>query len=315
MKKILLTSIIALSAGVIFAQGQMGNSDMENWEIVVGSDVEPVNWNSFLTAQGSLSGLAANQIEKSPDARPGSTGTSSARIWTRDAGFNIKANGVLTTGIINMESITAADPSNNNQSLIADPNFSEALTDTPDSVVFWAKYNAASGASQARMRATLHDNFDYTDPETGASASHVVATSEINYTPTTGWVRMAVAFNYSGPATGNTHVLITFASNATPGGGDVNDEVFIDDVELIYNTGNVSELTDDFSVAMDNSQNVINVLTKNAPTGDYEIYSITGELVQVGKISSSIPFDSKRGMYFIRIKSEGRLHTYEIYKN
>jgi len=234
MKRILLLTLSAVLAGSVSAQGQIGNSDMENWESV-GGDSEPVNWNSFLSAQGSLSGFSANQIEESTDVRPGSTGTSSARIWTRNAGFGVKANGNMTLGRINMGSVTPSSSDNYNISLTADPNFSEELTDTPDSIVFWVKYNAADGNSEARMKATLHDNYDYRDPEDAAASAHVVATAELNYSPTGGWVRKAVAFDYSGPATGNTHILVTFASNATPGGGDVDDEVYIDDIELIYN--------------------------------------------------------------------------------
>lgn len=316
MKRILLVSIITLSAGAICAQGQIANSDMETWEVVLGSDVEPVNWNSFLTAQGGLTGFAANQIEESSDVRPGSAGTSSARIWSRDAGFSVIANGNLTVGRINMGSITASDPANHNISLTADPDFSEALTDAPDSIVFWAKYTAGSGSSEARMKATLHDDFDYTDPETGTSADHVVATAELNYPPTTGWQRFAVAFDYSGPASGNTYILVTFASNAIPGGGDANDEVFIDDVELIYSgTGSVVELINAFDVAMDNETDVINILSKDQLSGEFEIYNTAGSLIKSGKLASSISFDNEPGMYFVRILTRNNAYSFEIYKN
>ncbi|MFT5778484.1 MAG: hypothetical protein ACI837_001440 [Crocinitomicaceae bacterium] len=239
MKRILLFTVTALLAGSVSAQGQIGNSDMELWESVA-SDEEPVNWNSFLSAQGPLTGFAANQIEQSSDIRPGSGGTKSARIWSRDAGFGVVANGNMTVGRINMGSITPSDPANHNVSLTADPLFSETLSDMPDSIAFWVKFNAASGSSDARMKSTLHTNNDYTDPETGASATYIIATAEVNFPPTSGWVRMAIAFNYAGPATLNTHILVTFASNATPGGGAPDDEVYIDDVSLIYNgTGGV----------------------------------------------------------------------------
>lgn len=235
MKRILLFTLTAVLTSNVSAQGQIGNSDLELWE-PVSSAFEPVNWNSFLTAQGSFTGFAANQIEESADVRPGSPGTKSARIWTRNAGFGIKANGNMTLGRINMGSSTANSPDNHNISLTSDPLFSEALTDMPDSIVFWVKYNAANNASQARMKATLHDTYNYKDPEDATSTTHKVASAVLNYSPT-GWTRKAVAFDYSGPATANTFILVTFASNATPGGGDVDDEVWIDDIQLIYNGG------------------------------------------------------------------------------
>lgn len=236
MKKILLFSLATtVMAGGAWSQTQIGNSDMENWETVSGSDQEPVNWNSFLTAQGQFNNFAANQIAQDPDVRPGSTGTSSARIWARDAGFGITANGNMTLGRINMGAISANDPNNYNISLTADPDFSETNSDMPDSIVFWAKFNANNGSEEARMKATLHTNNDYRDPEDATSSTWVVATAVHNFAPTNGWVRFSIPFDYSGPASGNTHILVTFTTNKTPGGGDPNDEVFVDDVELIYN--------------------------------------------------------------------------------
>ncbi len=316
MKRILLFALTAVLASNVSAQGQIGNSDMEMWETVA-SDSEPVNWNSFLSAQGTLVSAAANQIEESSDVRPGSTGTKSARIWTRSV-FGVKANGNMTLGRVNMGSITPSSTDNHNLSLTADPLFSEALTDMPDSIVFWVKYNAAGGSSEARMKATLHDTYDYTDPETGTSADHVVATAVMNYSPT-GWTRMAVAFDYSGPATANTFILVTFASNAIPGGGDANDEVFIDDVELIYNIGGITVSTLDpttFTVAMDNDLNVINIFSELDINGQYEyvIYNAVGQKVQSGDMATSIPFEAKSGIYFFHINTASGSYKYEIYK-
>ncbi len=245
MKKNLLFVVSILSAGALFAQGQIGNSDMEQWENVAGSDQEPVNWNSFLTASGSFNWAADNQVESSSDIRPGSSGSLSARIWSRDAGFGVTAQGNLTVGQVNMGSASASNSANHNISRTADSDFSETLTDMPDSLVAWVKYNANNSGSQARVKATLHDDYDYRDPEDATSATHVVATAELNYSPTNGWVRISIPFNYSGPASGNTHILITFASNSVPGGGDVNDEVFIDDIELIYNTSTPTDTDGD----------------------------------------------------------------------
>ncbi len=378
----ILFSFSALLAGNISAQTQIGNSGFETWEAVAG-DFEPTNWNSFLSAQGTFIAFAANQIEESSDVRPGSTGVKSARIWTRNAGFNVKANGNMTLGRINMGSTTANNPANHNLSLTADPNFSEALTDTPDSIVFWVKYNAASGSSMARMKASLHDDYDFRDPEDAASTPHKVASAELNFSPT-GWTRKAVAFDYSGPATTNTYILLTFASNSIPGGGDVDDEVFIDDVQLIYNNAgptdtdgdgvtdgdeatdatnpndlcsfilasqtvapsstwnstdcdfdgvsNSQEVTngtnplvnnnnsvngldqDGMSVAMNNTTNVISVIAENEVSGEYAIYSTTGQMVQAGTVTNAIAFDAESGIYFMHLITNSGSYKFEIYK-
>lgn len=382
MNKLLLFSFSALIAGNISAQSQIGNSDFETWESVA-SDFEPTNWNSFLSAQGSFTAFAANQIEESADVRPGSTGVKSARIWSRSAGFGIIANGNMTLGRINMGSTTANNPANHNLSLTANPLFSEPMTDTPDSIVFWVKYNAASGSSEARMKAALHDTYDYRDPEDANSTPHKVASAELNFTPT-GWVRMSVAFDYTGPATSNTFILLTFASNSVPGGGAADDEVFIDDVQLIYNgagpvdtdgdgvtdgdeasdqtnpndqcsfilasqtlapsstwnstdcdfdgvsnsqevlngtnplvNNNISVNSLDqegLRIAMDNSSNVISVLSENEVSGDYAIYSTSGQMVQAGTLSSTIAFDAEAGIYFMHILTKSESYKFEIYK-
>jgi len=225
----------ALIGGLSFSQQQIGNGDMETWEAVA-SDFEPVNWNSFLSAGGPQVGFADNQIEQSSDVRPGTTGTSSARIWSRGILFNtIIANGNVTLGKINMGSTSASNQENHNYTVTGDPDFSEALQDSPDSLVVWVKFNANDGAEEAKVKAVIHDDYDYEDPEDAASGAHVVATAVVEFTSTSGWVRLSIPFDYSGPSNTPEYIILTATTNKTPGGGDADDELFIDDVELIYN--------------------------------------------------------------------------------
>ncbi len=315
MKRILLITLIFSGMNFSFGQQQIGNSDFENWEAVAGEE-EPVNWNSFLTAQGDLNGFAANQIESSSDVRPGSAGTKSCRIWSRSA-FTIIANGNVTLGRINMGSVTPTSTSNYNISLTGNPDYSQALTDQPDSIVFWAKFTPNGGSGNARMKATLHDAYDYRDPEDTPAAAHVVATAVLNYPSTGGnWVRFAVPFVYSGPASGNTHILVTFTTNMTPGGGDADDEVLVDDVELIYNPVGVTELSKGgFIVSMDNVSNFINVYGKDELTGSYAVYNAVGQEVQTGDLASKIEFDKEFGIYYVHLTTEKGVYTFEILKN
>lgn len=245
-KKLLLIALFA-PFGLLAtkAQTQIVNGDMELWDNVGANTEEPQQWNSFMTANctlgGFICGIAQNkQVQRSTEVRPGSTGTYSARIWSRDAGLAI-ANGNLTTGKINMGSSTANNPSNFNFTDRSNAAFRTALTARPDSIVFWAKYqpNNNSTTLTARMKAAIHDDYNYRDPEDAAASSHVVGSAELNYTRTHDgtnyvWKRFSVPFNYSGPATTPAYILITFTSCSTPGGGAGNDQVWIDDVELKY---------------------------------------------------------------------------------
>jgi hypothetical protein len=237
MKKTLL--VFAVITGSIFsstAQQQIGNGSLEEWENLGTATVEPMNWNSFKTGTGDVASLfGSTTLARSTDTRPGTTGSYSARIWSKST-LGIVANGNLTLGQIHMGSSTPSSSSNYNFSKISDSNFSETLTDTPDSIVFWVKFNAASGSSLARMHAIIHDAYELRDPIDAGSSPYVVATAVLNYPPTnSGWVRKSVPFNYAGPAVNVQFILLTFSTNQTPGGGSAGDEVFIDDVQLIYN--------------------------------------------------------------------------------
>ena len=313
MKKILLLTIITSACSFSFGQGQIGNSDMEQWE-TVSSDEEPVNWNSFLTATGSWAWAASNQIEQSADVRPGSAGTKSCRIWSTSS-FSIIANGNVTLGQVNMGSTTPSSPDNYNFSKTSDPNHSETLTDTPDSIVFWVKTNAGLNGN-ARMKSTLHDSYDYRDPEDATAALHVVATAVLNFAPVANWTRMAVAYDYSGPASGNTHILVTFTTNEIPGGGSANDEVFIDDIELIYNTNSVDELNNDGIIAsMNNSANSIVISSPSELNGNYEIFNTLGQSVQSGSLENEIQFNQISGVYFIHITMNDKTYNFQLLKN
>lgn len=227
-----ITTSIAINA-----QTQIGNSGFENWESVSGGS-EPANWNGFLTASGGFAWAAESQLGESTDVRPGSTGTKSARIWSRDA-FGIIANGNVTLGQINMGSTSPTSTSNYNKTVTGNANHSEAMTAIPDSIVFWVKFTPNGHSQNARMKAAIHDNYEYRDPEDATATTHVVASAIANFPNTGGqWVRKSVPFNYTGPATSVNYLLVTFTTNETPGGGAENDQLWIDDVELIYNPAN-----------------------------------------------------------------------------
>src|SRR5690554_51681 len=146
----------------------------------------------------------------------------------------------MTIGRINMGSSTATDDSNFNYTNTTDPDFNQALTGKPDSLVVWVKYNPVEATSQARISATIHDNYNHRDPEDAAASPHKVAQAILNYGSTNNqWSRISIPFDYVGPSTDAQYILITFTTSSTAGGGDANDEVFIDDLELIYNANEV----------------------------------------------------------------------------
>lgn len=316
MKKVLLIALISSGVSLVNAQTQIGNSDFEQWETANGG--EPVNWNSFESADGTWSSFAGDQVDQSSDVRPGSSGTSSAKITARNPIGSTIANGNLTTGKIRMGSTDPSSSDNYNRTVTSDPDFSEAITDMPDSIVFWVKLSIGAG-EEGRVKATLHDNYDYRDPEDGTAAAHVVASAVRNFGATTGWVRQSVPFVYSGPASSVEYILVTFTTNKNPGGGAETDVFLLDDVELIYNpaSSGISEIDnkDGIVVSMDESKDLINIISNNELKGDYTIFNSIGQEVQLGDISSTVEFNGKPGVYFIHLNTNGKAYSFKFMKN
>ena len=312
MKKVLLSTALMATINFGWAQTQIGNSGFENWETVAGGDEEPTNWNSFLTATGSMTWAADNQIESSTDVRPGSSGTASCRIWSRDV-FSIIANGNVTLGRINMNSATPTDASNYNATVTTDANFSEAITDSPDSIVFWAKFDPNGHTQNARMKATLHDSYNYRDPEDGTSTTHVVASVDTNFTQASPvWTRYSCAFDYSGPASGPQFILVTFTTNETPGGGAGDDVLWIDDVELIYNPVSVNENSQsEVLVFFSNAGEKLNFKSDGAVK--FEVFDMTGKRIISGE-STSVDFNYPKGAYIVKTNLNGQTATTKVIK-
>lgn len=312
------------------AQNQVNNSGFETWKDVGNATEEPAQWNSFKSASGDsfLLTFAQQQVKRSTLTRPGSTGSYSCLIWSRSI-LSIVANGNVTTGQLNMGSSTANDPSNYNITRTADTALSEALNAHPDSIVFWAKFKpvSASGDS-ARMRAVIHDNYDYRDPSASdANApSHLVGEATIHFSSTDGqWQRFSIPFAYPGPATSPDYILITFTTNKTPGGGSGGDSLYIDDLSLVYsgsssNGNSTIDPSENFFVYTDDNDIIIDLSFDQPRTSKIEMYNMSGQLIYKTQITAQavqhfIGLDQfKSGIYVVSANTEdGRKFSQKVY--
>ena len=254
MKKI-FTLIMCFSALTMSAQDkpQIQNSDFEDWSNVTDKNHAPNGWNSFETADGTLASLAsAQQVTQSTDVRPGSTGKSSAKIYSRHIKFGPLdfgyAQGNMTIGRIHAGYASANNVENYNYSDTSNDDYSCKLGVMPDSIVFWAKFVPTDDTFTARISAIVHDDYNYktlcTDEFDAAdteNASHAVAKAILNFTTVKDadgnaqWVRYSIPFSTDGcTATSPDYIIVNLSTNSTPGGGGDNDELYIDDMELIY---------------------------------------------------------------------------------
>ena len=241
----IITVIDDINAGIT----QIGNGDFEDWRNVTSSNHAPNNWNSFETAEGEqASNAKAQQVAMVEGGRPGSDGLYCVDIYSRNMtilGASVaKPNGNLTLGCINAGSMSADSAPNHNFSRISDASKSETISMIPSAIKFWAKYVPNSESSKARMAATVHDAYDYityskAEYDNNANKAHAIAQAELNFSKKGDgeWEEITVPFTRTGNAIGTQmYIVVNFTTYASPTGGGASDHLYIDDVELIYDT-------------------------------------------------------------------------------
>lgn len=236
---------------------QFENPGFEQWDNNSATE-EPTGWNSYPSANCTMwvgcSSAKARRHERSNNVRPGSTGQYSCRIYSTSV-LGVVANGALTSGQMQLASLNTSSSENGNRTLKDNNDFNHRLNAKPDSIVFWAKVNNASNASEACCHLYIHDNYNLQDPLAGNQAgyeSHIVGkVPSYNFTNVTGgvsvdnsgWRRHSSPIYYDGcPSNDPQFVLVTFSTNYQAMAGSAGDELFIDDIEFIYNA-NLSSIT------------------------------------------------------------------------
>lgn len=240
---------------------QIPNGDFETWEFD-GANL-PNNWNSFQTADGSWSGTAYSkkdrQVAQSGEARPGSRGSKSCKIWAREINAIVVkaiAQGNLTTGRVHAGSTTATDKNNYNYS---DRDGSTTLngrtnpcamqfTGMPDSIVVWAKFVPTKDLTDypnAKISAVIHDDHDYisyglSSNDNATNKGYVVA-SAVKLIDKNGgnWQRISLPFVYTSNKNAK-YIQLNASTNSYPGKGSANDALYLDDIEVIYNNVTLS---------------------------------------------------------------------------
>lgn len=312
------SSSIVLSAQAITANYAITNGGFEgSW-----SGNEPQGWHSFKTATGDYASFVTGntgQFQQSTDTRPGSTGSYSAQLQSKTL-MGIIANGNCTNGRINAGSMSASDASGNYAfSDPSQPNYTTAFVGCPDSLVFWAKYipgggNVTDASNKARAHATLLTNARYQDPETKDYSAIKIAEATSNYSATSskGWQRIAVPFVYTSVNPSQmAYMLLTFSTNATPGGGNASkkspDNVYIDDAEMIYNHSLTQLKVDGEVISFTNGQATTNKIYSN----NYAVSATTN-----GKAAKTfIGYDATNYRMYIYVVADNysQANTYSLY--
>ncbi|MFC4665469.1 calycin-like domain-containing protein [Falsiporphyromonas endometrii] len=218
------------------AKYQMANGGFEEeWY----DDNEPGNgWYSFLSAGGQYANFGMLTLGNTIKTE-GHDSKTAVLISSMDLGMG-KANGNLTTGRVNMGSITPADPQNYNYTDRASENHLTFIGQ-PDSIVFYAKYSRGEkGEYFGRLKAILHGDCDYRDPADPATQAEQeafkLAEATCKIEPSKNWVRYTQPFTYTDNKAGEkSYMLINATTNPEPGATQ-KDSLALDDVLFIYNS-------------------------------------------------------------------------------
>lgn len=232
---IILTSLAATAAAQ--APFQLPNAGFEQWD--GGYDSEPTHWNTFESCDGSLASLASdNHHYRRSGHRPGGSGNYYLTIYTKSI-LGIKANGNMTTGRIHAASMTAASSDNYNYTQRSNSNHCQPFTATPDSMYVWVSFYAGSSSATAQVEAIIHGDNDFRAPNYVGDASKYKGRAVAQTQRTTSsasqmnWKQLKVPFVYDGNTSAN-YILVNMTTNNTPGSGDKNDSLSIDDIQFVY---------------------------------------------------------------------------------
>jgi len=234
---------------VLFGEGyQVPNSNFENF----GASKEPNRWHSFQSVTGTFASSAKTDAAISSDqTRPGSTGKSSVLIKSREISFiffSVIANGTLTTGRLNAGSATASnaknnsflDLSNTDKDGNGDPFYTK-LSGRPDSLSLWVKFKQgkpSAGHPYATAKAVITDGTYYQLPENKTYNNKMAEAINNEIADTKGeWKRLSIPFSYVNNSITPKAILVTLSTNTDAGEGSGSDELYVDDLELVYNFG------------------------------------------------------------------------------
>ncbi len=229
---------------------------------------EPLNWHSFASATGDFV-QAANAFSdphtySSDVVRSGATGKKSL-LLTSASVFGIVANGTITTGRMQAGAMTAADTKNcaflstDNTSTDSHSDPFYALMDgTPDSIAVWVKFKQGTPNADhpyATVSAAITDGTYYQDPK-DKDYTNVVATAKNAQIASNNfeWQRIVVPFKYTGNDVKAKALLVTISTNADPGQGSAADNLYVDDISLIYNVDKPAVTVNGHAVTLDKAE-------------------------------------------------------------
>lgn len=304
MKKPLLFLII-IGISINLSAQQPENAGFEEWEMAGFQNEfeEPVNWSSLKSSEpDNLANVSPEVMFKSTDAH---TGSFSVHLISKSV-FSIVANGIITNGRIHADldptqGLTYTDPD--------DSRWNTPFTERPDSLVGYYKYISVDGDA-AQLQALLHTGFA-SQPQADSSNWIALAKANLAAENVTSWTRFSIPFEYFLDINPE-FILFNFSSGA---GLDAvaGSEVWLDDIELIYNVVGIDEVSAEKLLnAYGTEQTIVADLSRFDMGIRFElsIYDLTGKLVKNQTLESGNKYkinSFKPGLYICSFNSSDGL--------
>lgn len=359
-----LTIHVTFAGGGDLGGYQIPNSGFEDYFTYNNNIQEPFYWHSFASAGGSWAGSVSGtkHTEPSTEVRPGSTGKSSLKVTSTEINIVIKkiiANGTVTTGRMNAGDMSPSSTDNHAQIDMSstdkdghgDPYY-VALNGQPDSLSVWIAFKQGKPNKNypyATVSAITTDGSYYQDPEdkTYTNKRAVAKDAKIATTfsgNTLTWKEVKIPFTEVDKGITPKTILVTMSTNATPGQGSGSDELYIDDLSLIYNMPTVKSIsfkgktltfdedniveenangtvsTDDFSVETEGALDghvfkYINTM-KDEDDKDVPVVTIivtSGDYKKFSTYTVSLPGATTTGLYSVATDSnDGKAELYNL---
>ena len=223
---------------------QFENRGFESWANFGSNNntIEPIHWHSTKSSTGTFIGFLSQQMEPSSQVRPGSKGSKSARLWPVSV-VGVTANGNLTNGRMNAGSMSATGSGNYNYTQRSDEGFNTPINAIPDSLSVWICFRCADPEQHGQAKAIIHGDADFKFIANGTvePADKKVATAVTPFVRTAMaqgnfyWRRLSIPFVKDGPCNDPRYILFTISTNENPGQGGTSDDLYVDDILLIYN--------------------------------------------------------------------------------
>lgn len=197
---------------------------------------EPIGWHSFATVGGDWASAAkGEQVTKNEKGYSDNCAVIKSKKVT-----SVTANGTLTNGRMIAGSMIASDPKNHAESNISNGNdYYTNFFGNPDALEVWVKYVDNGNGTKASISAAITDGTFYQEPwsSTTQPENLIGRANKTDIAPTSKWTKVTVPFKYYETGKATKSILVTMSTSATPGAGKGNEQLYVDELNFVYNKG------------------------------------------------------------------------------